>query len=56
MKKILNKKFGKVILGMTVIIVTTSAYAGCTTSRQCAGGTCANITICTTIPALRPMT
>jgi hypothetical protein len=52
MKKKLNSKLGKMILGMLVVMFTTSAYAACTTTTQCSGGVCAEITICITVPTI----
>jgi hypothetical protein len=52
MEKKLNKKIGQVIFGILVVMVTTSAYAACTTHRTCANGSCSDVTICTTMPSL----
>jgi hypothetical protein len=55
MENKLNSRLGKMILGMLVVMFTTSAYAACTTTTQCSGGVCSEITICTTMPKLGPL-
>jgi len=48
----LSNNLGKIIIGVAVVIITTSAFAKpliCKTSttRQCSGGVCSDITITT---------